>query len=174
MEVLAERGIGHVILDEQSTKFGGVETWQDAKKCAALFDEHRQRINGILVVLPNFGDEKGVADTIKLSGLNVPILVQAYPDDLSQFSLERRRDAFCGKISVCNNFYQYGIPFSVTKRHTVLPKSESFKADLDEFVAVCRVVDGMRRPASAPLARGQTPSTPLVIVKSFCRPSASA
>jgi L-fucose isomerase-like protein len=56
----------------------GVETWQDAKKCAALFDEHRQRINGILVVLPNFGDEKGVADTIKLSGLNVPILIQAY------------------------------------------------------------------------------------------------
>ena len=70
----------------------------------------------------------------------MPILVQAYPDDLSQFSLERRRDAFCGKISVCNNFYQYGIPFSVTKRHTVLPKSESFQADLDAFVGVCRVV----------------------------------
>ncbi|MBV8377183.1 MAG: L-fucose/L-arabinose isomerase family protein [Verrucomicrobia bacterium] len=145
LEVLTERGIGHVILDERSTKFGGVETWQDAKKCAALFDEHRQQINGILVVLPNFGDEKGVADSIKLSGLKVPILVQAYPDDLSRFSLQRRRDAFCGKISVCNNFYQYGIPFSITKRHTVLPKSDPFKADLDEFVAVCRVVDGMKQ-----------------------------
>jgi L-fucose isomerase-like protein len=144
LEVLAERGIESVIIDEQSTKLGGVETWQDAKKCAALFDEHRKRINGILVVLPNFGDEKGVADTIKLSGLNVPILVQAYPDDLTRFSLDRRRDAFCGKISVCNNLYQYGIPFSVTKRHTVLPKSDAFKADLDAFLAVCRVVDGMK------------------------------
>jgi L-fucose isomerase-like protein len=145
LEVLAERGIEHVILDDQTTKFGGVETWQDAKKCAALFDEHRARINGILVVLPNFGDEKGVADSIKLSGLKVPVLVQAYPDDLSRFSLQRRRDAFCGKISVCNNFYQYGIPFSITKRHTVLPKSDAFKADLDEFVSVCRVVDGMKQ-----------------------------
>src|ERR1700736_6705187 len=145
LEVLAERGIEAVILDEEATKLGGVETWQDAKKCAALFDEHRHRIHGVLVVLPNFGDEKGVADTIKLSGLKVPILVQAYPDDLTKFSLDRRRDAFCGKISVCNNFYQYGIPFTVTKRHTVQPKSDAFRADLDAFVAVCRVVHGMKR-----------------------------
>src|ERR1700721_2412329 len=135
LEVLAERGIESVILDTESTKLGGVETWQDAKKCAALFDQHRQRINGILVVLPNFGDEKGVADSIKLSGLKVPILVQASPDDLNRFSLERRGDAFWGKISVCKNLYQYGLPFSVTKRHTVLPKSDAFKADLDEFVS---------------------------------------
>src|ERR1700759_4801636 len=140
LEVLAELGIGHVILDDQTTKFGGVETWQDAKKCAALFDEHRQRINGILVVLPNFGDEKGVADTIKLSGLKVPILVQAYPDDLSKFAVEFRRDAFCGKISVCNNLYQYGYPFSLTELHTVHPLTDSFRADIKRFAAVCRVV----------------------------------
>ncbi|MBV9491227.1 MAG: fucose isomerase, partial [Verrucomicrobia bacterium] len=145
LEVLAERRIEAVILDEQATKLGGVETWQDAKKCAALFDQNRHRISGIVVILPNFGDEKGVADSIKLSGLKVPILVQAYPDDLSRFSLERRRDAFCGKISACNNLYQYGIPFSVTKRHTVPVKSEAFKADLDQFVAVCRVVQGLKR-----------------------------
>jgi L-fucose isomerase-like protein len=109
LEVLAARRTEPVILDEQATKLGGVETWQDAKKCAALFDENRQKIDGVVVVLPNFGDEKGVADTIKLSGLKVPILVQAYPDDLTKFSLERRRDAFCGKISVCNNFYIRGV-----------------------------------------------------------------
>src|SRR6201995_5052819 len=140
LEVLAERGIESVILDTESTKLGGVETWQDAKKCAALFDEHRQRINGILVVLPNFGDEKGVADTIKLSGLKVPILVQAYPDDLSKFAVEFRRDAFCGKISVCNNLYQYGYPFSLTELHTVHPLTDSFRADIKRFAAVCRVV----------------------------------
>ena len=115
-EVLKELEIDVVILDDAATKLGAVETWEHAKQCAALFDENRQRIDGILVSLPNFGDEKGVADTIKLSGLNVPILVQAYPDDLDKFMVERRRDAFCGKISVCNNLYQYGFPFSLTER----------------------------------------------------------
>ena len=94
--------------------------------------------------MPNFGDEKGVADTIRLSGLNVPILVQAYPDDLKQLSVERRRDAFCGKISVCNDLRQYGYAFTLTRRHTVLPLSDSFRADLDSFVGVCKVVKGLR------------------------------
>jgi L-fucose isomerase-like protein len=144
LAVLNEFGIESVLLDENATKLGGVETWEHAKKCAALFREHRDRIDGILVVLPNFGDEKGVADTIKLSGLHVPILVQAYPDDLDKFSVERRRDAFCGKISVCNNLVQYGFPFSLTTLHTVRPTSASFKADLQKFVAVCRTVKGLR------------------------------
>ncbi|MBI5960743.1 MAG: fucose isomerase [Chloroflexi bacterium] len=145
LKVLKEFNIDAVILDDHATKLGGVETWEHAKKCAALFQENRHRIDGILVVLPNFGDEKGVADTIKLSGLNVPILVQAYPDDLDQFVVERRRDGFCGKISVCNNLVQYGFPFSLTTLHTVRPTSDSFKADLKKFVAVCRVVRGLHR-----------------------------
>src|SRR5215469_922530 len=138
--VLNEQGIDAVILDEQATKLGAVETWAHAQKCAALFDENRHRIDGILVTLPNFGDEKGVADTIKLSGLRVPILIQAYPDDLGKFALERRRDAFCGKISVCNNLYQYGFPFTLTDLHTVNPLTDSFRADIKRFAAVCRVV----------------------------------
>ncbi len=139
-----ELDIDPVILDESETKFGSVETYAHAKACADLFRKHRDRIDGVLVTLPNFGDEKGVADTIKLSGLEVPILVQAYPDDLYQFTLERRRDAFCGKISVCNNLRQYGFPFSLTRLHTVNPLSESFKEDLLRFVGVCRVVKGLR------------------------------
>jgi L-fucose isomerase-like protein len=88
LDVLNEQNIEAVILDEQATKLGAVETWEHAQKCAALFDANRHRIDGILVTLPNFGDEKGVAETIKLSGLHVPILVQAYPDDLSKFGVE--------------------------------------------------------------------------------------
>ncbi len=145
LKVLDELGIGVVILDENTTPYGAVETWEHAKKCGALFREQGHRIDGILVSLPNFGDEKGVAETIKLSGLNVPILVQAFPDDPDKFMLERRRDAFCGKISVCNNLYQYGYPFSVTDQHTVHPDTKSFKADLTRFVAVCRVVKGLRK-----------------------------
>ncbi len=142
--VLDELGIRYVVLDESTTPFGAVETWEHAKKCAALFREHATEIDGILVSLPNFGDEKGVAESIKLSGLNVPILVQAFPDDIGKFNLERRRDAFCGKISVCNNLYQYDYPFSVTTLHTVYPNADSFKADLRKFVGVCRVVKGLR------------------------------
>ncbi|GAB4419394.1 MAG: L-fucose/L-arabinose isomerase family protein [Anaerolineae bacterium] len=144
LRVLDELGIGYVVLSEQDTPFGAVETWQHAKRCAELFRQHSDRIDGILVSLPNFGDEKGVAEAIKLSGLRVPILVQAFPDDLDKFNLERRRDAFCGKISVCNNLYQYDYPFSVTTQHTVYPDTDSFKADLRKFAGVCRVVKGMR------------------------------
>lgn len=144
LRVLDEMNINPVILPEDDTNLGGVETWQEAKKCAALFKANQDKIDGILVVLPNFGDEKGVADTIKLSGLQVPILVQAYPDDLNQFDLERRRDAFCGKISVCNNLRQYGYPFSLSELHTVYPTTEGFKADLKKFAGVCRVVKGLK------------------------------
>jgi L-fucose isomerase-like protein len=62
-----------------------------------------------------------------------------------QFTVERRRDAFCGKVSVCNNLYQYGIPFSLTELHTVRPDSASFRSDLLRFTAVCKVVNGMRK-----------------------------
>jgi L-fucose isomerase-like protein len=138
-----ELRIEGVMLDERATKLGSVETYSDAKACADLFKANRARIEGILVVLPNFGDEKGVADTIKLSGLRVPILVQAYPDDLGRLGVENRRDALCGKISVCNNLRQYGFRYSLTSLHTAHPKSEAFRKDLRNFLGVCRVVNGL-------------------------------
>lgn len=145
LKLFEEMDVEPVILDEADTKLGAVETWQHARRCAGLFKTHRDRIGGVLVCLPNFGDEKGVADTLQLSALNVPVFVQAYPDDLAQLSVERRRDAFCGKVSVCNNLRQYGIPFSLTRRHTVHPLSPSFREDFAAFLAVCRVVRGLSR-----------------------------
>lgn len=144
LALCAELNIEPILLDESATKLGGVETWDDAKRCADLFRQHANRIDGILVCLPNFGDEKGVADTVKLSGLHVPILVQAYPDDLDQFSVERRRDAFCGKVSVCNNLRQYGFPFTLTDLHTVHPLTPEFRQDMARFLGVCRIVNGLR------------------------------
>ena len=142
--VFPEHGIRPVMVGESDTKFGSVETYEHAKICANLFKAHRDDIDGILVVLPNFSDEKGVVDTIKLSGLQVPILVQAYPDELDAFNVECRRDSFCGKISVCNNLRQYGFHYTLTKQHTIHPISESFKADLKKFIGVCQVVKGLR------------------------------
>jgi L-fucose isomerase-like protein len=134
-----------VMLTEHETKLGAVETWQHAQACAELFRRNRDRIEGVLVCLPNFGDEKAVADVLRLSALDVPVLVQASPDDLDQLSVARRRDAFCGKVSVCNNLRQYGIPFTLTERHTVALTSDECQREITDFVAVCRVVRGMRR-----------------------------
>jgi L-fucose isomerase-like protein len=80
-----------------------------------------------------------------LSGLNVPVLIQAYPDDLNKMDVVNRRDAWCGKISVCNNFYQFGIKYTLTTKHVVTPSDESFINDLKDFLAICRVVKGVRK-----------------------------
>jgi L-fucose isomerase-like protein len=145
LQLFKELSINPLMVSETDTKLGSVETWAHAKRCAELFQTNRDRIDGVLVTLPNFGDEKGVADTLKLSGLDVPILVQAYPDDLNQLGVERRRDAFCGKVSVCNNLRQYGFPYSLTTLHTDELLSDTFRQDLAEFLAVCRVVRGIRK-----------------------------
>ncbi|MCS6825230.1 MAG: L-fucose/L-arabinose isomerase family protein [Caldilinea sp.] len=144
LDKLAEFGVDVVIVDEQTTKLGAVETWADAQKCADLFKRNRDRIDGILVTLPNFGDEKGIADAIHLSGLNVPVLVHAFPDTTGELTVAGRRDAFCGKFSVTNNLYQYGIKFSLTHNHTVDPDREEFKQEIDRFVRLCRTVRGLR------------------------------
>jgi L-fucose isomerase-like protein len=143
-DLFQEFEIKPIMVGENETKLGSVETYEHAKTCAALFKKHQDEIDGIVVVLPNFGDEKGVADTIKLSGLRAPILVQAYPDDPSALDVVRRRDAFCGKVSVCNNLRQYGFEYTLTNQHTISPKSEGFKADLLNFVRICHVVNGLR------------------------------
>ncbi len=144
IDVLYRQNINPILLEEADTKLGGVETFRDAQKCAELFKKHRDKIAGVLVVLPNFGDERGVAETLKLANLNVPVLIQGYPDDLDKLDVARRRDSWCGKISVCNNLYQYGIKYTLTTKHVVHPEDPSFLQDLSDFVAVCRVVKGLR------------------------------
>ena len=111
----------------QDTKFGAVEQYHEAVKCAELFRARRDEIDGIVVTLPNFGDERGIADTLRLADLNVPVLVQATPDTPSKMSIRDRRDSFCGKMSACNNLMQYGIPYSLTTLHTETPQSSEFQ-----------------------------------------------
>ncbi len=146
-EILAKvkaQGYAHVILPKTATRHGAIETRADAKKCAELFQQHRDCIDGILVVLPNFGDESSIVQTLDMAKLDVPVLVQACSDRLDAVDVSGRRDAFCGKISVCNNLYQYDIPFTDTTEHTCDLDSEGFARDLDYFARVCRVVRGLR------------------------------
>lgn len=145
VKLFAELDIEPVWLSPEESKLGAVETWADAQKCGELLRKNRERIEGILVCLPNFGDEKGVADSIRLADTHVPVLVQACPDDLDQFGLDRRRDAFCGKISVCNNLRQYRIKYSLTRDHTVPIFDPRFREDLVRFASTCKVVRGLSR-----------------------------
>ena len=81
--------------------------------------------------------------TISVADLRVPVLVQACDDENDKVDLDSRRDAFCGKISVCNNLYQYGIPFTDTTLHTYSVYSPLLAQDINRFAAVCRVVNGL-------------------------------
>ncbi|MAT95904.1 MAG: fucose isomerase [Anaerolineaceae bacterium] len=136
-------GYQTIIVDEETTSLGAVETWSDAQKCGALFRRHQDEIDGIIVSLPNFGNEQGVADAIRESKLNVPVLIHAFPDKTDTLTAAGRRDAFCGKLSVTNNLYQYEIPFSVTQSHTLDPDSDEFANEISKFAAICRTVKGL-------------------------------
>lgn len=141
LEELGKAGYGYVILDECDTPTGGsMETVEDGKKCATLFRQYRDEIDGIIVSLPNFGFEVGIINAISRAELNVPVLVQACDDENDKVDLDNRRDAFCGKISVCNNLYQYGIPFTDTTLHTYSIHSDLMMKDVNKFAAICRVV----------------------------------
>lgn len=139
-----EQNIETVAVTPSDTPNGVIMTWSDAEKCAQLFQKNRAQIDGIFVTLPNFGDERAVADSIRLSGLAVPVFVHAFADRVGSMDIEHRRDSFCGKLSVCNNLKQYGIPYSIGKDHVVDPASSRFKDEVRWFVDVCRVVKGLK------------------------------
>jgi L-fucose isomerase-like protein len=144
IKVLDSAGYKVVVLSPEQTQHGAVQTPDDARHCAELFKKRAEEIDGIIVTLPNFGEERAIVDAIRLSGLKVPVLVQATPDRTETMKISHRRDSFCGKMSACNNLMQYGIPYSLTALHTVSPSSDAFRKDLAWFSAVCRVVGGFK------------------------------
>jgi L-fucose isomerase-like protein len=144
IQVLQKAGVEAVVLGPEQSKHGAVETYEEAMRCAALFKSKAEAIDGVIVTLPNFGDERAIADTLRLARLNVPVLVQATPDTPGKMLITHRRDSFCGKMSACNNLQQYGIPYSLTSLHTESPDSSEFAKDLGWFAGVCRVVNGLK------------------------------
>ncbi len=144
IQALQKDGIDVVALGTEQSKYGAVETHEEAKRCAELFRSKAEAIDGVIVTLPNFGDERAIADALRLARLGVPVLVQATPDTPGKMAITHRRDSFCGKMSACNNLRQYGIPYSLTTLHTETPDSAEFAKDLEWFAGVCRVVKGLR------------------------------
>lgn len=144
LDVLKNKGVEPVILPADEGVYGSVGSREAAKKCAALFKENREDIKGVIVSLPNFGDEKAISEALYMSDLDVPVLIQAFPDKSNKLDYDHRRDSFCGKISVCNVLRQYGIKFSLTDQHNVEITSDEFEKDLQRFIGVCRVVDKLK------------------------------
>ena len=144
LALLNKMGYKYVVVGENDTKYGVIEIVEDAKKCAELFRANYEKIDGIIVSLPNFGDEIGVVQTLNLAKLDLPVMVQACDDDINHMEMENRRDAFCGKLSACNNLYQYKIKFTNTTFHTCPIKSKEFENDISDFAKVCKVVKGIK------------------------------
>jgi L-fucose isomerase-like protein len=144
LEILEKAGIRAIITPEGDTNVGAIESLAEARLCGELFRQHRDEIDGVLVTLPNFGDERAIANTLRFADLNVPVLIHAFPDDATKMDIKNRRDSFCGKMSACNNLRQYNIKYSLTSNHTMDPTSSEFMADLQQFAAVCRVVRGLK------------------------------
>lgn len=144
LKVLEEEGLGVVALSPQESTYGSIESLAEAQACADLFKKHQDEIDGVLVTLPNFGDERAISNALRWAGLNVPVLVHAFNDDITKMNIENRRDSFCGKMSACNNMRQYGIKYSLTTLHTVDPNSTEFRNDLRQFAGVCRIVRGLK------------------------------
>jgi L-fucose isomerase-like protein len=144
MRVLQGAGMDVVVLGPEQSKHGAVETYEEAKRCAELFKSKAEIIDGVIITLPNFGEERGIVDALRLARLGVPVLVQATPDTPAKMGITHRRDSFCGKMSACNNLRQYGIPYSLTTLHTETPDSPEFAKDLEWFAGVCRIVKGLR------------------------------
>jgi L-fucose isomerase-like protein len=140
LDVLQKEGHKVIALSPHDTRHGAVESLDEARVCADLFKKHADDIDGVIVTLPNFGDERAIANTLRWSGLKVPVLIHAFDDNPASMTIKDRRDSFCGKMSACNNLRQYNIPFSLTTLHTCDPARPEFVQDIRRFAATCRVV----------------------------------
>ncbi len=137
-------GHGYIALADDATPTGCVEGRADGLKCAEPFKQNREKIDGIIIALPNYGDEMGVMAALDSARLDAPILLQASNDSLDKLTTRERRDSFCGKLSVANNLWQYGMAVTDTTSHSCDIDSAEFAADIERFAAVCRVYRGLR------------------------------
>lgn len=138
-----KNGYGYLMMDEKLTRYGAVETIREGRLYADFLEAHRGEYDGIILCLPNFGDENGAS--VALKDVDVPILVQAYPDEAGKMDFAHRRDALCGKLAMCNVLRQMGIRYTLTANFAVAPQDAAFAEDLRLFAATCRVVRGMKR-----------------------------
>lgn len=139
---VTDSGCDYICMDENLTRYGAVETIAEGKIYAEFLERNKGKYDGVIICLPNFGDENGVL--VAMKNVTVPILVQAYPDEIGKMDFAHRRDSLCGKFAVCNILRQAGIPYTLTEKFVVKPDSLEFNRELKKFAAICRTVKGMK------------------------------
>ncbi len=143
IKAVTDAGYDYIAMDASLTRYGGIETRDEGLLYAKFLKEHEGEFDGVIFSMPIFADENGAITALR--DANVPILMQAYPDEIGKMDFAHRRDAYCGKFSVTDVFTQYQVPFTVLKPHVVHPLSPAFAQNLSDFAAICRVVNGMKR-----------------------------
>ena len=141
-EALEKMGHSTISLEVGATRHGAVETPEEGRKYARFLHEHRGEYDGVILCLPNFGDETGAVAALEEAG--TPIFVHAYPDELDKMAPALRRDSFCGKLSIMDVFHQHNVPFTACPPHVVTPGSERFQENIEYFDRVCRAVRAVR------------------------------
>ncbi len=143
VKAVTDAGYDYIMMDKDATRYGAVETRDEGRLYAKWLKSHEGEYDGVILCMPIFVDENGAIAALQDAG--VPILMQAYPDEIGKMDFQHRRDSFCGKFSVTDVFEQYKVPYTVMTPHVVHPLSKEFEKNLHDFAAVCRVVNGMRR-----------------------------
>ena len=143
VKAVTAAGYDYIMMDKDATRYGAVELRAEGEEFNKFLKEHDGEYDGLILCLLNFGDENGIKAALR--DVNVPVLLQAYPDEIGKMDFQHRRDAYCGKFSVTDVFCQYNVPFTVMKPHVVHPLSDKFQENLRDFAAICRVVNGMKR-----------------------------
>ena len=142
-KAVTDAGYSYIMMDENVTRYGSVETREEGRIYAKWLKEHEGQYDGVILSMPNFSDENGAI--VALEECGKPILIQAYPDEIGKMDFEHRRDSYCGKFSIEDVFHQYGVPFTALPPHVVHPASKEFNQNLKDFAAICRVVNGMKK-----------------------------
>ena len=143
VEAVTKAGYHYIIIDEDITRYGAVETRNEGLLYNQWLKKHEGEYDGIIFCQPIFVDENGAINALR--DARVPILIQAYPDEIGKMDFQHRRDAYCGKFSVTDLFTQCQVPFTVMKPHVVHPLSDKFAENLSDFAKICQVVNGMKR-----------------------------
>ena len=101
VKAVTDAGYDYIMMDKELTRYGGVETRDEGLLYAKWLKEHEGQYDGVIFSMPIFADENGAITALQDAG--VPILMQAYPDEIGKMDFAHRRDAYCGKFSVTDH-----------------------------------------------------------------------
>lgn len=140
--VMTSLGIDVVAPDESLTEAGCIKNRDEGGKFGEVL--RREDLDGIVVGAANFGDEQGCITAVQASRADVPILIFGCQEEEALRPGLKRRDSFCGLLSIAEGLRQIGARYTVAQKPICAPTEEAFRTEVDNFARVCRVINGIR------------------------------